>query len=125
VRFHGHALECRVNAESPDRNFRPSPGLVKHFHAPGGPGVRVDSHLYSGYTVPPHYDSMVAKIICWGRDREESMARMRRALEETVIDGIETTIPFHLRILADEGFRRGEIHTGYLDAFLNAAPAAS
>jgi len=124
VNFEGHALECRVNAESVEHNFRPSPGLVTHFHAPGGPGVRVDSHLYSGYTVPPHYDSMVAKIICWGRTREESMGRMRRALEETIIDGIETTIPFHLRILADEGFRKGDIHTGYLDAFLGAAPAA-
>jgi acetyl-CoA carboxylase biotin carboxylase subunit len=123
--FQGHALECRVNAESPERNFRPSPGLVKYFHAPGGPGVRVDSHVYSGYVVPPHYDSMVAKIICWGRDREESMARMRRALLEIVIEGIDTTIPLHRRILADETFRRGDIHTGYLDAFLSAAPASA
>ncbi|MEK7315064.1 MAG: acetyl-CoA carboxylase biotin carboxylase subunit [Candidatus Eisenbacteria bacterium] len=125
ITFQGHAIECRINAESPDRNFRPSPGLVKYFHAPGGPGVRVDSHLYSGYTVPPYYDSMVAKIICWGRDREESIARMRRALSEIVVDGIETTAPFHRRILADEGFLKGEIHTGYLEAWLQAnAPAA-
>ncbi|MEK7348465.1 MAG: acetyl-CoA carboxylase biotin carboxylase subunit [Candidatus Eisenbacteria bacterium] len=125
IAFQGHALECRINAESADRNFRPSPGLVKYFHAPGGPGVRVDSHLYSGYTVPSHYDSMVAKIICWGRDRDESIARMRRALLEIVVDGIDTTIPFHRRILADEGFLKGEIHTGYLESWLQANAAAA
>ncbi|MGE5179312.1 MAG: acetyl-CoA carboxylase biotin carboxylase subunit [Bacteroidota bacterium] len=118
IRLEGHALECRINAEKPDQNFQPSPGLVKYFHAPGGPGVRVDSHLYSGYTVPPHYDSMVAKIICWGRDRTESVARMRRALEETVVEGIETTLPFHLRVLDDAAFQKGAIHTGYLEEFL-------
>ena len=118
IRLEGHALECRINAEKPDQNFQPSPGLVKYFHAPGGPGVRVDSHLYSGYTVPPHYDSMVAKIICWGRDRTESVARMRRALEETVVEGIETTLPFHLRVLEDGAFQKGAIHTGYLEEFL-------
>jgi len=121
----GHALECRINAERPDQNFQPSPGLVKYFHAPGGPGVRVDSHLYSGYVVPPYYDSMVAKIICWGRDRNESVARMRRALEETVVEGIDTTLPFHLRVLDDEGFRKGEIHTGYLEEFLSRQRAAA
>ena len=125
ITFQGHALECRINAESPDRNFRPSPGLVKYFHAPGGPGVRVDSHLYSGYTVPPYYDSMVAKIICWGRDREESIARMRRALLEIVVDGIETTVPFHRRILEDPGFLRGDIHTGYLEEWLQANAAVA
>ncbi|HEY6572647.1 MAG TPA: acetyl-CoA carboxylase biotin carboxylase subunit [Candidatus Eisenbacteria bacterium] len=125
IAFQGHALECRINAESAERNFRPSPGLVKYFHAPGGPGVRVDSHLYSGYTVPPHYDSMVAKIICWGRDRDESIARMRRALLEIVVDGIETTIPFHRRILDDPGFLKGDIHTGYLEAWLQANPAGA
>jgi len=121
----GHALECRINAERPDQNFQPSPGLVKYFHAPGGPGVRVDSHLYSGYTVPPYYDSMVAKIICWGRDRSESVARMRRALEETVVDGIDTTLPFHLRVLDDEAFQKGNIHTGYLEEFLSRERAAA
>ena len=125
IRLEGHALECRINAERPDQNFQPSPGLVKYFHAPGGPGVRVDSHLYSGYMVPPNYDSMVAKIICWGRDRSESIARMRRALEETVVDGIDTTLPFHLRILDDEGFRTGAIHTGYLEGFLSRERAAA
>jgi acetyl-CoA carboxylase, biotin carboxylase subunit len=125
IRLEGHALECRINAEKPDQNFQPSPGLVKYFHAPGGPGVRVDSHLYSGYTVPPHYDSMVAKIICWGRDRTESVARMRRALEETVVEGIETTLPFHLRVLEDEAFRKGAIHTGYLEEFLSRERGAA
>jgi len=114
----GHAIECRINAEKPDQNFQPSPGTVRYFHGPGGPGVRVDSHLYSGYVVPPNYDSMVAKIICWGRDRNESLGRMRRALEETVVEGIETTLSFHLEILQDEAFRRGEIHTGYLEEFM-------
>ena len=114
----GHAIECRINAEKPDQNFQPSPGTVRYFHSPGGPGVRVDSHLYSGYVVPPYYDSMVAKIICWGRDRNESLSRMRRALEETVVEGIETTLSFHLAILQDEAFRRAEIHTGYLEEFM-------
>ncbi len=118
VRLRGHALECRVNAEKPDQNFQPSPGRVSYFHSPGGPGVRVDSHLYSGYVVPPHYDSLVAKIITWGRDRMESIVRMRRALEETVVEGIDTTIPLHLRLLKDDAFLKGEIHTGYLDEFL-------
>ena len=118
ITLSGHAIECRVNAERPNQNFQPSPGTVKYFHSPGGPGVRVDSHLYSGYVVPPNYDSMVAKIICWGRDRTESLGRMRRALQETVVEGIDTTLSFHLEVLADEKFRRGEIHTGYLDEFL-------
>jgi len=118
IRMQGHAIECRINAERPDQNFQPSPGTVRYFHGPGGPGVRVDSHLYSGYKVPSHYDSMVAKIICWGRDRVESTSRMRRALEETVVEGIDTTLSFHLEVLADERFQRGEIHTGYLEEFL-------
>jgi acetyl-CoA carboxylase biotin carboxylase subunit len=125
IRMEGHALECRINAERPDQNFQPSPGLVRYFHAPGGPGVRVDSHLYSGYTVPPHYDSMVAKIICWGRDRAESVARMRRALEETVVDGIDTTLAFHIRGLDDENSRTGEIHTGFIEEFLTRERAAA
>jgi acetyl-CoA carboxylase biotin carboxylase subunit len=125
IRMEGHALECRINAERPDQNFQPSPGLVRYFHAPGGPGVRVDSHLYSGYTVPPHYDSMVAKIIAWGRDRTESVARMRRALEETVVDGIDTTLSFHLRVMDDPAFRKGAIHTGYIEEFLSRERAAA
>ncbi|HEY6222139.1 MAG TPA: acetyl-CoA carboxylase biotin carboxylase subunit [Candidatus Eisenbacteria bacterium] len=125
IRINGHAIECRVNAERPEQNFQPSPGTVRYFHGPGGPGVRVDSHLYSGYVVPSYYDSMVAKIICWGRDREEALARMRRALQETVVEGIDTTLSFHLQILADEKFRRGEIHTGYLDEFFASRKQAA
>jgi acetyl-CoA carboxylase biotin carboxylase subunit len=125
IELHGHALECRINAERPERNFQPSPGKVKYFHGPGGPGVRVDSHLYSGYVVPPYYDSMVAKIITWGRDRTEAIARMRRALEETVVEGIDTTLAFHLEVLADDAFRRGEIHTGYLEEFLSTRRSAA
>ena len=125
IQLLGHALECRINAERPDQDFQPSPGKVVYFHSPGGPGVRVDSHLYSGYTVPAHYDSLVAKIITWGRDRHESIARMRRALGETVIEGIETTLGFHLKVLSDEAFLRGELHTGYLEDFLAAGRAAA
>ena len=125
IRLDGHALECRINAEKPDADFQPSPGRVSYFHSPGGPGVRVDSHLYSGYTVPSHYDSLVAKIVCWGRDRTESVSRMRRALEETVIEGIETTIGFHLKVLSDAAFLRGEIHTGYLEELLGEGRAAA
>ncbi len=125
IRLEGHALECRLNAERADADFQPSPGTVKYFHSPGGPGVRVDSHLYSGYVVPPHYDSLIAKIICWGRDRTEAICRMRRALEETVIDGIDTTVGFHLRVLSDEAFQRGEIHTGFLEQFLAVGGAAA
>ena len=125
IQLLGHALECRINAERPDQDFQPSPGKVVYFHGPGGPGVRMDSHLYSGYTVPPHYDSLVAKIITWGRDRQESIRRMRRALSETVIEGIETTLGFHLKVLSDDAFLRGDIHTGYLEDFLAAGRAAA
>jgi len=111
----GHALECRINAESPAHGFRPSPGRVSRYRAPGGPGVRVDSHLYEGYTVPPHYDSLVAKIISHGADRGEAIARMRRALAETLIEGIETTIPFHLAILADPEFLAGRVDTRFVE----------
>jgi acetyl-CoA carboxylase biotin carboxylase subunit len=125
IQLLGHALECRINAERPDQDFQPSPGKVVYFHSPGGPGVRVDSHLYSGYTVPTQYDSLVAKIITWGRDRNESVGRMRRALGETVIEGIETTIAFHLKVLSDDAFLRGDIHTGYLEDLLAAGGAAA
>lgn len=120
----GHAIECRINAEDPEKNFMPRPGRIEFYHVPGGPGIRVDSCLYTGYTVPPYYDSMVAKVIAWGRDRAEAVARMRRALEEMVIDGIPTTIPFHLEVLADPAFLRGEIDTGFVEAFMNARLAA-
>lgn len=118
IKFTGHAIECRINAEDPD-NFMPSPGLVKHFHAPGGNGVRVDTHLHSGYTVPPNYDSLIGKIITWGATREESMARMRNALDEIVIDGIKTNVPLHRDLLNDKGFCEGGVNIHYLEKKLN------
>ena len=115
VTYTGHAIECRVNAEDPARDFMPSPGTVHDFHAPGGLGVRVDSHLYSGYTIPPYYDSLLAKIIVHGRDRTEAIARMVRALEESVFEGVATSIPFHLAVLAQPGFREGRVTTRFLE----------
>ncbi|MGQ0549206.1 MAG: acetyl-CoA carboxylase biotin carboxylase subunit [Armatimonadota bacterium] len=114
VELRGHALECRINAEDPRHDFRPSPGVITAFHAPGGPGVRVDTHCYTGYTIPPHYDSLIAKLITWGRDRSEAIARMRRALGEFEIGGIRTTIPFHLRVVDNAFFRRGEVYTNFV-----------
>lgn len=114
VKFTGHSIECRINAEDSD-TFMPSPGLVKHFHAPGGNGVRVDTHLYSGYTVPPNYDSLIGKLITWGASREESMARMRNALDEIIIDGIKSNVPLHRELLNDEGFRKGGVNIHYLE----------
>lgn len=114
VESKGHALECRVNAEDPRHNFRPSAGTITSFHPPGGPGVRIDTHCYAGYAIPPHYDSLIAKVITWGRDREEAIARMRRALLEFEIGGIRTTIPFHLKVLDNAFFRRGEVSTNFV-----------
>jgi acetyl-CoA carboxylase biotin carboxylase subunit len=107
VRFTGHAIECRINAEDPE-HFVPSPGRVTAWIPPGGPGVRVDSHLMAGYVVPPHYDSLIAKIIVHANDRGEAITRMQRALSETVVDGVKTTIPYHLKLLADPAFVAGE-----------------
>ena len=115
VRIDGHAIECRINAEDPARDFAPAPGSVRALRLPGGPGIRVDSHLFAGYRIPPYYDSLVAKIVAWGRDRDEAIARMRRALAETEIDGVPTTVPFHARLLADERFRRGDVHTRFVE----------
>ena len=114
IKFTGHSIECRINAEDPD-NFMPSPGLVKHFHAPGGNGVRMDTHLYSGYTVPPNYDSLIGKIITWGATREESMARMRNALDEIIIDGIKSNVLLHRDLLNDTGFCEGGVNIHYLE----------
>ena len=110
----GHAIECRINAEDPE-TFMPCPGLIQHFHAPGGPGVRVDSHIYEGYRVPPNYDSMIGKLIVHGPDRETAIARMRVALSEMVVDGIKTNIPLQQRILADGGFQQGGQNIHYLE----------
>lgn len=114
VQIRGWAIECRINAENPDKNFMPSPGTIEFYHVPGGPGVRVDSAAYQGYSIPPYYDSMVGKLIVWGADREEAIQRMRRALEEFVIEGIHTTIPFHLKVLDNAFFRRGEVYTNFI-----------
>jgi acetyl-CoA carboxylase, biotin carboxylase subunit len=110
----GHAIECRINAEDPD-SFMPSPGLIEHFHVPGGPGVRVDSHIYEGYRVPANYDSMIGKLIVHGADREQAIARMRVALSEMVVDGIKTNVPLQQRILADRGFQQGGQNIHYLE----------
>jgi acetyl-CoA carboxylase biotin carboxylase subunit len=115
----GHAIECRINAENPE-TFAPSPGLITAFNLPGGPGVRVDTYVYAGYTVPPFYDSMIAKVIVHARTRELAIARMKRALEVMVIEGIKTTIPLHLKIMDDPRFRAGDFSTSFMEDFLAA-----
>lgn len=112
-----YAMECRINAEDPSNNFRPSPGQVKTLHLPGGHGVRVDSHVYAGYTIPPNYDSMIAKLIITGQSRQEVIVRMKRALQEFYIEGIKTTIPFHLKLMDDEQFQSGIFTTSFLESF--------
>src|SRR6185295_10286353 len=115
IRIEGHAIECRVNAERPEQNFQPSPGTVRYFHGPGGPGIRVDSHLYSGYVVPPYYDSMIGKLIASGEDRDTALARMKNALSEMVIEGIKTNIPLHQEILNHAAFKAGGLDIHYLE----------
>jgi acetyl-CoA carboxylase, biotin carboxylase subunit len=122
VTFTGHSIECRINAEDPD-TFVPSPGIIHAFSVPGGPGVRVETFAHSDCTVSPYYDSMIAKIIVHGRDRQEAIARMRRTLEMTVVDGIKTSIPMHLKILADKDFAAGKLSTAFMDRFA-ARPAS-
>jgi acetyl-CoA carboxylase biotin carboxylase subunit len=117
IEFRGHAIECRVNAEDPE-TFVPSPGVIHAFSVPGGPGVRVDSYAHSECTVSPYYDSLIAKIITHGRDRTEAIARMRRTLEMTVVDGIKTTIPLHLKIMADPDFIAGRLSTSFMDRYV-------
>jgi acetyl-CoA carboxylase biotin carboxylase subunit len=119
----GHAIECRITAEDAGADFAPGIGTVETYVAPGGPGVRVDSHLYAGYTVPPHYDSLLSKVIVWGRDRAEAVARMERALAETVITGVAQTVAFHRRLVADEAFKRAELHTGFIGEHLGRLSA--
>jgi acetyl-CoA carboxylase biotin carboxylase subunit len=113
--INGHAIECRINAEDVSNKFRPSPGVVEDYFAPGGNGVRIDSHLYSGYTIPPTYDSMIGKLIVWGKDRSEAINRMKRALEETVITGVKTNIDFHKAILNNKKFIDNQINTSFLE----------
>jgi acetyl-CoA carboxylase biotin carboxylase subunit len=117
VTFTGHSIECRINAEDPD-TFVPSPGVIHVFSVPGGPGVRVETFAHSECTISPHYDSMIAKIIVHGRDRQEAIARMRRTLEMTVIDGIKTSIPLHLKILADPDFIAGRLSTSFMERYV-------
>jgi acetyl-CoA carboxylase biotin carboxylase subunit len=112
-----HAIECRINAEDPYNDFRPSPGKITSLHQPGGHGIRIDSHVYSGYTIPPYYDSMIAKIISIARTREEAIKTMSRALSEYVIEGVKTTIPFHLQLMQNEDFIKGNFTTKFMDTF--------
>ena len=111
----GHVIECRVNAEDPARNFQPSPGRIDVFHPPGGPGVRLDTHVYTGYSVPPYYDSLLAKLICQGRDREEAIRRMQIALESFIVEGVTTTIPFLARVMHNSEFQAGKVDTKFLE----------
>ncbi len=113
-----HAIECRINAEDPYQNFRPAAGKITNFHSPGGHGVRVDTHVYAGYQVPPNYDSMIAKLICTGQTREEAISTMERALSEFVIEGIKTTIPFHIKLMKDPNFRAGNFTTKFMESFV-------
>ncbi|MEO0199357.1 MAG: ATP-grasp domain-containing protein, partial [candidate division WOR-3 bacterium] len=117
VKISGHAIEVRINAEDPERGFAPSPGTVKTLHLPGGPGVRVDTHIYQGYTIPPHYDSLIAKLIVYDKNRDLAISRLKRALEETVIDGIKTTVPFFIKLVDDENFKKGLLDTHFLERF--------
>ena len=115
IEFQGHAIECRINAEDPSQNFAPSPGKIELFHAPGGPGIRVDSHLYTGYSVPPYYDSLIGKLIAYGGDRDIARVRMRNALEEIIVSGIKTNIELHLRLMNDAAFVKGGLDIHYLE----------
>ena len=115
IQLNGHAIECRINAEDPTHNFRPSPGRITGWLPPGGPGVRVDSHVYTGYEIPPFYDSLIGKLIVWGKDRNTAIKRMNRALNECAVTGIPTTINFHLNLLEKQKFKEGKIHTKYVE----------
>tara|TARA_B100001093_G_scaffold520499_1_gene616877 strand:+ start:20573 stop:21907 length:1335 start_codon:yes stop_codon:yes gene_type:complete len=112
-----HAIECRINAEDPEKDFRPSPGKITNFHAPGGHGIRIDTHVYTNYIIPPFYDSMIAKLITVAQTREEAISKMERALDEFVIEGIKTTIPFHQKLMKDDNFRKGVYTTKFMDSF--------
>jgi len=115
IKIHGHAIECRINAENWERNFMPNPGQITDLHFPGGPGIRVDSHMYAQYTIPPFYDSLIAKLIVFGRNRQESITRLRRCLDEFVVEGVKTTIPFHRKLIDHPDFVSGNFDTGFLD----------
>jgi acetyl-CoA carboxylase, biotin carboxylase subunit len=112
-----HAIQCRINAEDPAMDFRPSPGKITNYHCPGGHGVRIDSHVYSGYTIPPNYDSMISKLIVVAQTREEAILKMKRALDEYIIEGVKTTIPFHQKLMENEDFRKGNFTTKFMESF--------
>jgi acetyl-CoA carboxylase biotin carboxylase subunit len=112
-----HAIQCRINAEDPSKEFRPSPGKITNYHAPGGHGIRIDTHVYAGYVIPPYYDSMISKLITVAQTREEAITKMRRALGEYIIEGVKTTIPFHLQLMDDEKFLSGDFTTKFMDTF--------
>jgi len=118
VVFSGHAIECRINAEDPFKNFTPSPGKLELFIPAGGPNVRIDSHVYTGYRIPPYYDSMIGKLIVWGHNRAEALATCRRALDEMVVEGIKTTIPFQKQIIAHKDFIEGNYDTGFIERMM-------
>ena len=119
INIKGCAIECRINAENPDKNFMPCPGKIEGYIAPGGFGVRVDSHSYTGYSIPPYYDSMIGKLICWGKNREDARKRMLRALDEFVITGVKTTIPYHKKVLNHDVFISGNFNTGFIEQYMN------
>jgi acetyl-CoA carboxylase biotin carboxylase subunit len=110
-----HAIQCRINAEDPDRGFAPCPGTIEVYHAPGGHGVRLDTHVYAGYKIPPFYDSMISKLIVVAQTREEAIKKMQRALDEYIIEGVKTTIPFHQRLMRNERFKSGDFTTKFLE----------
>ena len=116
-KLRGHSIECRINAEDPENGFIPSPGKITSFHMPGGKGVRVDSHAYAGYEIPNYYDSMIGKLIVHAKNRSRAIIRMQRALEETIIVGPKTTIPYHQAIMGDDNYKSGEFNTGFLETF--------
>tara|TARA_B100001287_G_scaffold30391_1_gene21664 strand:+ start:10 stop:678 length:669 start_codon:yes stop_codon:yes gene_type:complete len=113
-----HAIQCRINAEDPEKDFRPSPGKITDYHEPGGHGIRIDTHVYAGYSIPPYYDSMISKLITVAQTRDEAILKMKRALEEYIIEGIKTTIPFHRQLLKDEKFLKGDFTTKFMDDFI-------
>ena len=117
VKMNGHSIECRLNAEDPNHDFRPSPGKITSLHFPGGNGIRIDSHVYADYIIPPYYDSMIGKLIVHGKTREEAIAKIYSALDEIIIEGVQTTIPFHKKVMKSEVFRSGVFDTKFIETF--------
>ncbi len=120
IEFNGHAIECRINAENPYKNFRPSPGKIENCHFPGGYGIRVDSHIYSGYHIPSHYDSMIGKVIVWGANRNEAIQRMNRAMNELIIAGIDSNVDFHIKMSEQSQFIDNQLHTGFINELIES-----